>query len=249
MGVFSLAIPYFYMIHVLVVAVRVGAALLFAPLWGYAGFPTYFRIVLVFSIAVALASVIPFSEQAYLNPLAVLPAEFIIGLLLSMGIRIAFAGLHFGGHLVSHFIGYSMVQTIDPTTANRSSVMSGFLSMFGYVIILATNQHHAILRVLASSYTVFPAGTMVQTRQWFDALMQASTQIFVIGWKIALPVFIATMLIELTVGFIARMQPQINTMIVAAPLKLYVGMLILGASLVFFPRAFGDALNVVVLRK
>src|SRR5579864_8827884 len=99
-GAISLAIPYFYLIHILIVAVRVGAALLFAPIWGSTAFPQYLRILLIFSIAAVIASVVPINDQAYTNPGIVLPAEFLIGLLLSMGIRIAFAGLQLGAQMV-----------------------------------------------------------------------------------------------------------------------------------------------------
>jgi len=248
-GIVSLTIPYFYLIHILVVSVRVGAALLFAPIWGHNGFPQHLRIGLVFSIAVIIASVTPFNEKAYVSPAIVLPMEFLIGTLLAMGIRIAFAGLEFGAHMVSHHLGLSMVQTIDPATSNRSTVISSFVAVVGYLLILASDQHHMILRTLAQSYEPFPAGSVVHTGQWFNTLMQASGQIFIIGWKIALPVFIATFLLELAVAFIARMQPQISTMVVTAPLRLYVGFMVLGASLTFIPRALGDAFNLIVLRK
>ena len=85
--------------------------------------------------------------------------------------------------------------------------------------------------------------------QWFGALMEASKQIFTIGWKIALPVFVASFVIEITIGFISRMQPQINTMIVTAPLKIFVGIVILGASMTFVPRAIGSMMSTMVLRK
>ena len=244
-----LAIPYFYLIHVLVVAVRVGAALMFAPIWGADALPLYLRILLVFSIAAAVASVVPFNEHAYTNPALVLPAEFLIGVLMSVGIRIAFAGLQLGAQMISHHLGFAMVQTIDPTTSNRSTLMSSFLSMMGYVLILASDQHHTILRSLAASYQAFPAGTVIHSGQWFEALIQAAGQIFVVGWKIALPVFVTTLLLEMAVAFIARMHPQVSVMVVTAPLKLYVGMLVLGASLTFFPRALTDAFNMIVLRK
>jgi flagellar biosynthetic protein FliR len=245
----DLAVPYLYLAHVLIIAVRVGGALLFAPIWGTNAFPSTLRILFIFSIAVAVASVVPVNAQAYTNPGLLLPAEFMIGLLLSMGIRIAFAGLQFGAQMVSHHLGYSMVQTIDPTTANRSTLMSSFLSMLGYVFILTADQHHMILRTLAASYKAFPVGTVVQTGQWFDTLMRAAGQIFILGWKIALPVFLATLLLDMTVAFIARMHPQISIMVITAPLKLYVGMLVLGASLAFFPKAIGNAFNLMVLRK
>jgi len=70
-----------------------------------------------------------------------------------------------------------------------------------------------------------------------------------IGWKIALPIFVASFVIEMTVGFISRMQPQINTMVVAVPLKILVGIVILGASMTFVPRAIGSMMETMVLRK
>jgi flagellar biosynthesis protein FliR len=166
-----------------------------------------------------------------------------------MGIRIAFAGLHMGGQLVSNHLGFSMIQAIDPQTQNRSTLMSSYYTMLGYVLILATNQHHTLFRALADSYRVFPIGASITPNQWFDKLMEVSREIFVIGWKIALPVFIATFILDLTVAFISRMQPQINVMVVSAPLKILVGLGILGASLAFLPRAFGPALETMVLRK
>lgn len=233
----------------MIISIRVGATLLFAPIWGYPGLPQYLRIILVFSIAVGVASVTPFNEQVYTNPGLILPAEFLIGLLLSMGIRIAFAGLNMGGSLVSFHLGFSAVQAIDPQTMNRSTLMSGYFTMLGYVILLASNQHHSMFRALSNSYVTFPAGVSVTTDQWFGALIEASKQIFVIGWKIALPVFVATFVIEVTIGFIARMQPQINTMVVSAPLRILVGLVVLGASLAFMPRVLAPAFDTMVLRK
>jgi flagellar biosynthetic protein FliR len=116
-------------------------------------------------------------------------------------------------------------------------------------MILGTNQHHNLFRALADSYKAFPIGSSITTNQWFGALMEASKQIFVIGWKIALPVFVVGFVLDLAVGFFARMQPQINTMIITAPLKIIVGLLILGASLTFMPRAIGPMMETMVLRK
>jgi flagellar biosynthetic protein FliR len=249
MNLVSIAIPYLYFLHVLVISIRVGAALLMAPVWGYQGLPQYLRVILVFSIAAGVSTIVPFNPDAYTNPGLILPTEFLIGLLLTMGIRIAFAGLHLGGQLLSFHLGFGAVQAIDPSTQNRSTVMSGFLSTLGFVLILAANQHHFMFRALADSYKVFPIGASVPLNSWFSSLFEASAQMFVIGWKIALPVFLATFILEITVGLVARMQPQINTMVMSAPLRLLVGMVVLGASLAFVPRVIGTAMETMVLRK
>ncbi len=249
MNFVSFSIPYLYLLHVLIISIRVGSTLLFAPIWGYPGLPQHLRVILVFSIAAGMSVLIPFNPQAYSNPGLILPTEFLIGLLLTMGIRIAFAGLHLGGQLVSYHLGFSAAQMTDPQTQNRSTLMSGYFTLLGYVIILASNQHHVMFHALADSYKAFPIGASITTNQWFAALIEASKQIFIIGWKIALPVFVATFILELTVGFIARMQPQMNTMVVTAPLKVLVGLVVLGASLAFMPRVIGPVMDTMVLRK
>lgn len=228
---------------------RVGAALLFAPIWGHPGIPQPMRVLLVFTISLGIATITPFSPQAYDNPGLVIPTEVLIGMLLSMGIRIAFAGLHMGGQFISYHLGFSAVQVIDPQTQNRSTLMSAFLTLFGYMMIFTTDQHHNILRAISASYETFPIGSVIRTSQWFEALMQASSQIFVIGWKIALPVFVATFLVEVTVGLVSRMQPQINAMVVTAPLKLLIGISVFGASLAFLPRAIGAIMDTPILRR
>lgn len=245
----ALAIPYFYIAHVMVVAIRVGSALLFAPIWGHPGIPQTMRILFVFTLAIGIAATVPVNPAIYQNPGLVIPSEFLIGMLITMGIRIAFAGLHMGGQLLSHYLGFSQVQTIDPNTQNRSTMMSAFLTLFGYMVILTTDQHHGMLRAITESYVAFPVGTVIQTSQWFQAMMDATVQIFVIGWRIALPVFVATLLVDVVVGLVSRTQPQISSMIVTAPLKLMIGMTVLGASLAYLPRVFETVMNTQILHK
>jgi len=246
-GALTLAVPYFYIAHLLLVSVRVGAALLFAPIWGHSAIPQPLRVLLIFGLATGVASVTPFNPAAYDNPFVIVPAEILTGLLLSMGIRIAFAGLHMAGQFVSFHLGFSAVQVIDPMTQNRSNVMSAFFTLFGYAVILATNQHHDILRAISGSYKVLPIGMALPAGRWFEVLMDAASQIFVIGWKIALPVFAATFLIELTVALVSRMEPQINAMVVTAPLKLLVGMMALGASLTVLPSIIRSIVSTPIL--
>src|SRR5206468_722516 len=60
---------------------------------------------------------------------------------------------------------------------------------------------------------------------------------------------VASFVLEMTIGFISRMQPQINTMVVTAPLKILVGLVILGASMAFVPLAVRSLMDTIVLRK
>ena len=112
-GSFHSPIPYLYIAHIiLIVSIRVGAALLFAPIWGYPGNSAADEDPAgVFDCVWGLRV----SRRSTSRPTRTrdwfIPMEFFIGLLLSMGIRIAFAGLHMGGQLVSYHLGFSAVQS------------------------------------------------------------------------------------------------------------------------------------------
>ena len=206
--IFAVQIPYLYIIHVLIVAIRIGAMLAFSPIWGNPGIPTQVRMLLIFVTAAGVAPVIPFNQAAMEHPELVLPGEFFVGLLLGMGIRIAFAVLHFAGQLVGFSMGFSAVQAIDPQTQNRSSLMSGYFTLIGFVLFLAADQHHEFFRAMQFSYESFPIGGVPGVEDWFDLLMTTAGNIFVVGWKIAFPLFVVVLLSDMAVGFLARMQPQ-----------------------------------------
>ncbi len=247
-AVFALQVPYFQIIHVVVVAIRVGAMLLFSPIWGNPALPQHVRILLVFATAAGVSTVVPFNEAALAHPELVIPGEFFVGLLLGMGIRIAFAVLHFAGQMVGFSVGFSAVQAIDPQTQNRSTLMAGYFTMVGYAIFLATDQHHEFIRAMRMSYESFPIGGMPAAATWFELLMSTAGNIFAVGWKIGFPLFLVVLLTDMSVGFLSRMQPQFNTMILALPLKIIVGLLTLGASLVAFPMVMRQVSDFVILR-
>lgn len=246
--IFALQIPYLYILHVLVVAVRIGAMLLFAPIWGSPALPQHVRILLVFVSAAGVAPTVPYSPAAFEQPLLIIPGEFLIGLLLGMGLRIAFAVLQFAGQLVGFSMGFSAVTAIDPQSENQSTLMSGYFTMLGYALFLASNQHHEFIRAMKFSYESFPLGGVPGVDTWFELMMTTAGNIFTIGWKIGFPLFLVVLLSDLAVGFLARLQPQMNAIILAMPIKVIVGLLMMGASLVVFPSIMRQLADLVVLR-
>ena len=83
--IFRLQLPYYQIVHVVIVGVRIGAMLLFSPIWGSPAIPGQVRLFLVFVTAAGISTVIPFNQAAYEHPEMVLGTEFFIGLLLGMG--------------------------------------------------------------------------------------------------------------------------------------------------------------------
>jgi flagellar biosynthetic protein FliR len=58
--------------------------------------------------------------------------------------------------------------------------------------------------------------------------------VFVAGLRISAPVVIVLLLISAAMGVVVKTVPQLNVLVVGFPIKIGVGLITLGASLVFF---------------
>jgi flagellar biosynthetic protein FliR len=63
-----------------------------------------------------------------------------------------------------------------------------------------------------------------------------TADIFVIGIKVAGPVIVVVIVVDVAVGVIGRAAPQMHVLVVGMPLKIAVGFAILSISLYFLPR-------------
>ena len=70
-------------------------------------------------------------------------------------------------------------------------------------------------------------------------LTRMSADVFIIALKMGAPILAALFLADVALGFIARTAPQINIFIIGFPVKVALGILLLGVSLPFFCYVFG----------
>ena len=74
-----------------------------------------------------------------------------------------------------------------------------------------------------------------------ESLIRMSSEMFVIGLKIAAPVLVAIMLANVGMGILARTMPQMNIFIVGFPVQIGIGLIILGMSIPVFAHVFEKA--------
>ena len=111
------------------------------------------------------------------------------------------------------------------------------------LLFLIINGHHFLLNALRSSFIVIPLGTANFTSLVTDQIIAMSTTIFKIALQIGGPILVALFLTSFVMGIIARTVPQMNIFIVGFPLKISVGMLMLGLSLPLFTYVFGKLMD------
>lgn len=210
---------------------RVGAIMMTAPLFGSKNIPVLLKAGLLLSISMVLFPIInldpiPFLTEVIPFGLGVI-GEIILGVTIGLSVRLLFAGIQLAGQLAGFQMGLAIVNVMDPQTSAQVPILAQFNNLIAMMVFLAINAHHWFLRSLMESFRLVPPFNFTLNYSLVEHLMMLGGNMFIIALKIGAPI-IATMLItSVALGLIARTVPQMHIFIVAMPLKILIGLLML----------------------
>jgi flagellar biosynthetic protein FliR len=216
------------------ISLRLSAMVLAAPLFSAAAITAPIRIALVMSIAAILTPVVPAPQLNIMSAAGfiTIAQEIILGLSIGFIMQMVFAAIAMAGEQISFSTGLGFAAMIDPQTGAQSPVITQFLSIVLTFIFLSVQAHHLLIEQIAASYRLIPIGTSIASVKTFLTLLQSAALIFSSSLLIALPVIIALFLINLMIGVLTRIAPQLNIFSVGFPITILVG---LGLMLVTLP--------------
>ena len=96
--------------------------------------------------------------------------------------------------------------------------------------------HHYLLRALVDSYEVIPVNA--QVFDWDSlagSMVRYMTDMFVIAFRIVLPVFACIMILNCILGIMAKVAPQMNMFAVGMQMKVMVGLTVLFITVTLLP--------------
>jgi flagellar biosynthetic protein FliR len=200
-----------------------------APIFGHHSIPTLVKFGLAAALAVALDKTAGVSAGA-LPLLVAAPIELIIGISLGYILSLGFQGVELAGRVISIQLGLSLAAVFSPTEEEASTAIDPFFSVMAGLVFLAMNLHLAVVQTLAHSFAVYPIGG-----GWPADLAMTGAQtialVLELGVRIALPIALVLLLVELSVALLARAIPQINVFILGLPLKMLVGIAVLAVAM------------------
>lgn len=216
------------------ISIRLAAMILAAPLFSAAAITLPIRIALVMSIAAIITPTVTVQlpNLASLNGFLIITQEILLGLSVGFIMQLAFAAVAMAGEQISFSTGLGFAAMIDPQTGAQSPVITQFLSILLTFIFLSVQAHHVLIREIASSYHLMPIGSSLVNASTYFSILQTAALIFSASLLIALPVIIALFLINLIIGVLTRVAPQLNIFSVGFPITILVG---LGLMLVTLP--------------
>lgn len=226
--------------------VRIGTALMVMPGLGDFFVTERLRLMIVLSITFAVFPItmkyMPAEIPGGFNFVVIIVSEFIVGLFFGTVARIFMAALDTAGMLVSISSSLSNAQIFNPAMAGQGSLIGAMLSMTGLAILFAADLHHLLLSGILQSYTLFPVGQMPEIGGMTDFIARTVSGSFLIGVKLAAPFIVLTILINVGMGVLSRLMPQVQVFLLAVPAQILLSMVamlfVLSAMLAYWAAEF-----------
>lgn len=240
-------IPLHPLLVFLVVLARVGGIVTFAPFWSHNAATPKIRIILAFVLSIALTPLITTKiqtppEEIYAFSL-ILIGELLTGMAMGFVGKLVFLGFELAAHFFGSQMGFALAGTIDPSTKAQTTALGTIAQMLGLMVLLGANGHHWFLAATVKSFSTTAPGSFTLSPELLEIFLRFSANALVVGVTLAAPALIVLLAVELSLEFFGRTAPQFQVFILGFPIKIGVGLWLIGASLYFMPNAFREVLS------
>jgi flagellar biosynthetic protein FliR len=239
-------------VNFLTVFLRISVILFLMPIFGSVNLPTVWKAGLALLLALLLSQVVtshPLPARSSVEVAVILGAELVLGLVLGLSVRLILTSFQMAGQFIGFQMGFTIVNVIDPQSGAQSSIMAQFSYILAIFIFLMVNGHHYLLQALVRSFELIPPGSFQLHSGMVAKMLQLSSQMFLVAFKIAAPVMTALLLTTTALGLVSKTVPQINILIVGFPLNIGIGLLLFGISMgtlvPYFSRVLGQLLPIL----
>lgn len=216
------------------------------PIFGAQTVPVQVRAGLAVVMAVFLAIIQPppaltGGEGHWLSAALMLIEEVLCGLALGLAARLIFSAVQQGGLIIGREMGFTMAFIVDPSTGDESDPLGMFLETVFLLLFLAAGGHHLLLRLMAGSYRVLPAGQSPDLGLLASGVLAAGSAMLTFALKLAGPILAALLIMAVVLAVLSRVLPEMDILFTSLPLRVGLGLL-LAIAMVPVLQGFSDEL-------
>lgn len=154
--------------------------------------------------------------------------EFIVGMLIGFCANMLFVGIQMAGDLLSIQMGVAMSNVLDPVTQQQTPVIGQIYVFMATMIFIMLNGHQWLFASIFESYRAIPPGVDFQlSGQLIQQIIYFTSQMFTIAFGVIMPIYGVLFTLDILLGFVSKMMPQMNVYMVAIPFKIYIGLILM----------------------
>lgn len=224
--------------------VRTLALFAAAPLFSEKAAVKRVKIGLALLVAWLIGPTLPAVPEAILSLAGVwiTAKQMLIGAAMGLTAQLLFAAVRCAGEIIGLQMGLSFASFYDPAGNQALPVLARLLNVLFTLLFIALNGHLYLLQALADSFTLLPVNAAPLEAGGLYRLAQAGGAVFRCGLQMGLPIVTLLLALNLTLGVLNRLTPQLSVFVIGFPLSIALGMAALLLMMLHFAPVF-DAMT------
>lgn len=203
-----------------VVFLRVGALLSLVPAFGEQSVPVRVRLALALAFTLivlpAVTPLIPGVPALVPQAAGLIVVEAMNGLLFGLMLRFFILALQIAGAIAAQSTSLSQLFG-GASGAEPQPAIGHILILSALALVTILGLHVRLAAFMIQSYTLIPPGSLPSPQVVADAGLREVTRCFGLGFTLAAPFVIASLIYNVTLGVINRAMPQLMVAFVGAP--------------------------------
>lgn len=219
-----------------------------APVLSHRSFPVRAKVgtaALIAMVAAPSIEMLPGMTLGSAAGLGLIAQQLVIGAALGFAARLVFAVLEIAGEFIGLQMGFSFAGFFNPSGRTESAVGS-WLSTLGLMLFVALNAHLLLIDILIDTFRVFPITNQPMQVLTSLRIERLGSEVFRFALALALPFTVLMLFVNLVLGFVSRIAPQLSIFAVGFPVTLTAGLTVLALSTTAMLMHFEQALSTFI---
>ena len=220
---------------------RVLAMFSVVPVFSQRAIPLRTKIGLAFMVALSAQATLGNQAVVSLNSpeaLATVVQQIAVGVAIGFAVRVVFAAVELAGEVIGLQMGLNFAAFFDPSSNAQVSAVSRFFGNMAVLMFIVVNGHLLVLMAGIRSFESFPVDGRFTEVAGRLRLYELGADLFASGLWLALPMVALLLFVNLALGIISRIAPQMNIYAIGFPVTLVMGIVGLIATLPMMEEPF-----------
>lgn len=213
---------------------RVAGIFAFNPIFSRRNIPSRIKAGATMALALFISgSVISSSDlsvvnyDSFLEYAVAIFLEIAVGLILGFLTNMFLSMLLYAGEIMDTSSGLGMAKIYDPATQTQQALFGTYMNYMFLIYFFITNSHLQMIRIYLLSYEIIPLGLEAINTNVLLVIVEYLGVLFTLALKLAMPVVMAEIIIEVCVGILMKTVPTIQVMTINIQLKVIAGLLLM----------------------
>ena len=228
---------------------RLGGLFIMTPFFSHKSIPMTTKVSISFVFSVLFFSIMPplAIDLSISSIVLAIFSEFLLGFTVGLMLQLVMHIMTFAGIQISFIMGFSMASVVDPQSGISMPIISNVLSLLALMMFLALDGHHMVLLFVGESLQKVPLGGFVLNDEIFVYILDATINMFKVGFMIAFPIISLSLMADIIFGMLMKTMPQFNLLVIGFPIKIQVSFVVIIATLATFMGIFADQMRAALL--